>query len=594
MDVEQESKSSVIISSDEAGEYLIVAGGEVYTGSIAANESLTIELKQDLVEGERVVARVTDAANNEGKNEFIADATPPGIEVTQTPDKTVLLTSTEDGTYEVIIGDKTYTGPITNGETVTINLVDIAEGTPELIATVSDKFGNTDSKSLTLDLQAPKVEVYQKDATTLFVRSDEDSTVTVTINGTEYSVDAIANTDVEFPIEEPLKGGDRIDAIAQDQFGNVGEFANTVPVAVANGNTLLGLVGLDVAGLIDLNQQLFAAADLDNNLTKIEIVQGGFISLSALEFGYSEKLEQEFGLKITPVQGGSLLGLGVLQLSASSIVIESADGGTLDNQQVLEFLATVALQPQKGVLGLSELLGSLLKVDVLQKLTVTVTDEYGATHTSDLASLLGAEVLDNLLAGQTLYEGVDATVQQNNQLIQIPDVIDASDKEVAVRLYGHDGDDVLIGGAGDDLLRGGNGADTINGGAGSDLIIGGEGNDTITAGTGTDLVLFELLNAQDATGGNGTDTWTDFEVGNPETNPEADILDVSALLGDEVNADNIDQYLSVEQDANGQVTLKIDRDAQGDTFEATALVHLGVQSPDLSLQQLLDNHQILF
>ena len=94
--------------------------------------------------------------------------------------------------------------------------------------------------------------------------------------------------------------------------------------------------------------------------------------------------------------------------------------------------------------------------------------------------------------------------------------------------------------------------------------------------------------------GNGTDTWTDFEVGNPETNPEADILDVSALLGDEVNADNIDQYLSVEQDANGQVTLKIDRDAQGDTFEATALVHLGVQSPDLSLQQLLDNHQILF
>lgn len=223
-----------------------------------------------------------------------------------------------------------------------------------------------------------------------------------------------------------------------------------------------------------------------------------------------------------------------------------------------------------------------------------MTDEYGATHTSDLASLLGAEVLDNLLAGQTLYEGVDATVQQNNQLIQIPDVIDASDKEVAVRLYGHDGDDVLIGGAGDDLLRGGNGADTINGGAGSDLIIGGEGNDTITAGTGTDLVLFELLNAQDATGGNGTDTWTDFEVGNPETNPEADILDVSALLGDEVNADNIDQYLSVEQDANGQVTLKIDRDAQGDTFEATALVHLGVQSPDLSLQQLLDNHQILF
>ena len=163
-----------------------------------------------------------------------------------------------------------------------------------------------------------------------------------------------------------------------------------------------------------------------------------------------------------------------------------------------------------------------------------------------------------------------------------------------MRLYGHEGDDVLIGGAGDDLLRGGNGSDTLEGGAGSDLMIGGEGNDIITGGTGTDLALFELLNAQDATGGNGTDTWTDFELGNPQTNLEADAIDVSALLGDEVNAGNIAQYLSIEQDANGQVTLMIDRDGQDGGFSATALIHLGVQSPDLSLQQLLDNQQILF
>ncbi len=601
MDVEQESKSSVIISSDEAGDYLIVAGGEVYTGSIAANESLTIKLKQDLVEGERVVATVTDAANNEGKNEFIADATPPSIEVTQTSDKTVLLTSTEAGTYEVIIGDKTYTGPITSGETVTINLVDIAEGTPELIATVADKFGNTGSKSLTLDLQAPKVEVYQKDATTLFVRSDEDATVTVTINGTEYSVDAIANTDVEFPINAPLEGGDRIDAIAQDQFGNESEFNNTVPVTSAADNTLLGLIGLDVAGLIDLKQQAFATADADNNLQKVTLYQNKLLGLTAVEFDYSQQIADEFGLKISTNENGGLLGLGLVDLADAFIIIEEKDGGLLDNQKVLEFLATVELKGS-GLLG--GLLGSLLNLNLLESIVIESQDSFGFTNSADIGSLLGADLLDELFSTPLAVEG--------DKRLNKSDSLDYADSEESVRLYGHEGNDTLTGGsandiirggngtdtidggAGNDYLDGGNGADTIKGGAGSDLIIGGEGNDTITGGTGTDLVLFELLNAQDATGGNGTDTWTDFEVGHPETNPEADILDVSALLGDEVNAENIDQYLSVEQDANGQVTLKIDRDGQDDAFEATALVHLGVQSPDLSLQQLLDNHQILF
>lgn len=348
-------------------------------------------------------------------------------------------------------------------------------------------------------------------------------------------------------------------------------------------------MGLDVAGLIDLNQQMFAALDPDNNLSKVEITQGGFISVVALQFGYSQQLAQQFGLKITSVKGGSLLGLGLVQLSASSIVIEALDGGTLDNQKVLEFLATVALEPQTGVLGLSGLLGSILQLDVLQKLTVTVTDEYGSSNTSDLASLLGAEVLDNLLAGQTIYEGVDKNV---NALVD--DTLDQSQATQSVRLYGHDGNDVLMGGQGNDVIRGGNGNDTLNGGAGDDYLVGGAGNDGITGGAGTDIVFFELLNAEDATGGNGVDTWNDFHVGDTATDAEADVVDVRELLGDEVTADNIDQYLSVEQDAEGNVTLNIDRDGQADSFQSTALIHLGQQAADLSLQQLLENNQIIF
>ena len=589
VELEQTSPESVEITSNEDGEYTVSIGDDVYTGEIKAGETLEIPLDRPLTEGEEIIAEVKDQAGNTGETTLVADVTPPTVTVNQTADNSVVLTSTEDGEYTVTIGEQTYTGSIAKDEVVTIELQDVAAGTPEVTAQVTDQAGNTGSASTTLDLQAPTVVVRQTDPLTLVLTSDEDGSYTVTAGGQTFTGQVTAGTPVELSLTTALNGGDKIEATVRDSFGNAGQFENSVPVAVANGNTLLGLVGLDVAGLIDLNQQMFAALDPDNNLSKVEITQGGFISVVALQFGYSQQLAQQFGLKITSVKGGSLLGLGLVQLSASSIVIEALDGGTLDNQKVLEFLATVALEPQTGVLGLSGLLGSILQLDVLQKLTVTVTDEYGSSNTSDLASLLGAEVLDNLLAGQTIYEGVDKNV---NALVD--DTLDQSQATQSVRLYGHDGNDVLMGGQGNDVIRGGNGNDTLNGGAGDDYLVGGAGNDGITGGAGTDIVFFELLNAEDATGGNGVDTWNDFHVGDTATDAEADVVDVRELLGDEVTADNIDQYLSVEQDAEGNVTLNIDRDGQADSFQSTALIHLGQQAADLSLQQLLENNQIIF
>ncbi len=65
---------------------------------------------------------------------------------------------------------------------------------------------------------------------------------------------------------------------------------------------------------------------------------------------------------------------------------------------------------------------------------------------------------------------------------------------------------------GNDTIYGGAGNDIIIAGAGNDVIYGGSGNDIISTGRGDDTIIYDLLNAADATGGNGTDTWVDYEA----------------------------------------------------------------------------------
>jgi Ca2+-binding RTX toxin-like protein len=55
-------------------------------------------------------------------------------------------------------------------------------------------------------------------------------------------------------------------------------------------------------------------------------------------------------------------------------------------------------------------------------------------------------------------------------------------------IYGNAGNDTLYGHGGDDILLGGDGGDRLHGAGGSDLLIGGNGADTITAGGGDVLI----------------------------------------------------------------------------------------------------------
>jgi hypothetical protein len=68
-----------------------------------------------------------------------------------------------------------------------------------------------------------------------------------------------------------------------------------------------------------------------------------------------------------------------------------------------------------------------------------------------------------------------------------------------------------------------------------------------------DTVVFNLLNSADATGGNGTDEWTDFNLA------QGDKVDISTLLSG-ADASNIANYVTVTADGAGNTIISVDRD----------------------------------
>lgn len=98
-------------------------------------------------------------------------------------------------------------------------------------------------------------------------------------------------------------------------------------------------------------------------------------------------------------------------------------------------------------------------------------------------------------------------------------------------LNGREGDDSLRGGGGADSLRGREGNDTLDGGGAGDLLIGGDGDDSLTGGGGGDEFRLNT--------GDGTDTITDFQIGN----------DVIGLQGVGISFAG----LSITQDGNDAV-----------------------------------------
>jgi len=139
-----------------------------------------------------------------------------------------------------------------------------------------------------------------------------------------------------------------------------------------------------------------------------------------------------------------------------------------------------------------------------------------------------------------------------------------------------------INGTGNDL------SNTIVGNTGNNILDGKAGHDIYTGGTGADTLIFGLLTANSATGGNDSDAWLDFEVG-----LNADKIDISDLLvgfNGSQDLTTVDQYISVF-DTGSDVIVLLDRDGAVGNYSDTLLLTL--KNVDVSLQTLLDNQQLV-
>ncbi len=125
----------------------------------------------------------------------------------------------------------------------------------------------------------------------------------------------------------------------------------------------------------------------------------------------------------------------------------------------------------------------------------------------------------------------------------------------------------------------------ITGTSGADTLAGSAYDDTITGGAGADTLVYHLLDSADATGGNGQDTWTDFNV------DQGDRIDISELLiGWNDSTSNINDFVKVDHTSDGNTVLSIDRDGSGTGYSATQLITL--EGVNVSLEELLQQpHQ---
>ncbi|QXO16443.1 beta strand repeat-containing protein [Vibrio ostreae] len=295
-------------------------------------------------------------------------------------------------------------------------------------------------------------------------------------------------------------------------------------VTLGDSNSLLGLVGAEALGVVNLAEsQEFSATDANNDITSVTITYTA-VSLSiagGFNVAGARVLAEELGIDY------AIDDLTVFDYRAS-INITSLDGGPIDNLKLNEFLG--AIYADDGVLSLG--LGSTLEI--------SATDSQGNTSVdsnTDLLSLglISTSVPSYMVIGNNFAETMNGS---NN----------------ADRIYGLDGDDTINGGAGSDIIRGGEGNDTIDGGDGNDILIGGIGDDTLTGGSGLDLFRWESGD-QGSVGAPAIDHITDFNF--VPASADGDVLDLVSLLQGEgkigSSPGNLTNYLHFEFDGSDTI-----------------------------------------
>ncbi|AUG04133.1 type I secretion target [Pseudomonas sp. 09C 129] len=242
--------------------------------------------------------------------------------------------------------------------------------------------------------------------------------------------------------------------------------------------------------------------------------------------------------------------------------------------------------------------------------TAAVNDTVGASGlvgTGYNDTFFGSEGNDTITGGGGWNTAMDGT--QTWSATQGMDVVDYSRATLAMQINLESG--VAIGMGTDTLISiegivGSAFADTITDSSANNRIEGGAGNDVIyLTNGGNDTLLYKVLDANNATGGNGSDKVYSFHVGNVLTDGNADVIDISELLGYKGTAglyqdqgvtklDNASNglldYLKVDVVGNDTV-ISVDRDGTGAEFGFSSIATLVDVKTDLLT--LLQNHQLV-
>ncbi|WP_200802141.1 Ig-like domain-containing protein, partial [Halomonas cupida] len=355
-----------------------------------------------------------------------------------------------------------------------------------------------------------------------------------TVNTIDYTVteDDVADGASSVTIPVWLDNGSySVTASASDAAGNVSAASGavsfdvdaTAPFVNVSSSGLLGLIGVDALGLVDLSNQVFSAYDPNNNLQSVTIEMSTVLSITQIlsllgvgedSLNYSQDLANELGLNVEFEEMFMLLGIG----NPATLTITAADGGTIDNLAINEFLATVSMGG--GLLGTD--------VNVLPTFAITGTAADGQSGTDTATELADLSLLNP--NSSFITEGTSGA-----------DTLEGTDD--SDRLYGYEGNDTLIGGGGNDILRGGAGDDTLQISDDTFIMVdGGDGFDTLELDGGFDLDVtqvegsLENLERIDLVDGDAGSTLTLDEDSVIELTDADNILQIAGDEADTLNA----------------------------------------------------------
>ncbi|KQZ31654.1 hypothetical protein ASD50_15475 [Mesorhizobium sp. Root552] len=174
-------------------------------------------------------------------------------------------------------------------------------------------------------------------------------------------------------------------------------------------------------------------------------------------------------------------------------------------------------------------------------------------------------------SGWKVFQILETTPSQNWTRADTINYIRTHQDEISKESGRSGGHDTIHGGDGNDVIFGQEGNDKLYGDDGNDFLAGGSGQNTLTGGSGADT--FVIDHSAIAEGPAMADIITDYKIG------EGDVVDLSELLGGNVTADNIGDFVRTVEGGNGAADqLQVNQSGSGNDADFVTVAHLNTDA----------------